>query len=131
MHDSITNVSPRIQSLKASLQAESLASAASLVRELLTVGNVQIPASQVRAADKVAALDKVAKILGLYKEQDAGARAPAVITQVVVVLSGGEQAGSNRQVLDVSPVRLEPEGLERPGVAPGMDEGLEAPRIEP
>ena len=103
----------RVQQLKASLQAEAVTTAASLVKELLTVGNVKVPADQVRAADKVAALDKVAKILGLYKDQDAGRPAQVAITQVTVILDRGDQ-----------PARV----VE---VVPGPPEGSEAPRTEP
>ena len=89
-------VAPRIAALKASLEATAVTDAASLVRELLTIGNVTIDPRNVRAADKVAALDKVAKILGLYKEQDRF-QAPAAITQVVVMLHHG---GEDRLVVE-------------------------------
>ena len=75
----------------------------------------------VRAADKIAALDKIARILGLYKEQDRG-QAPAAITQVVVMLHHG---GEDRLVVEqASP------GVGSPEVAPGVVEELEAPQTE-
>mgnify|MGYP001614584710 CR=1 FL=1 len=121
-----SNVAARIQQLKASLQAETLASAASIIRELLTVGNVKVPADQVRASDKVAALDKVAKILGLYKEADTQLQRPAAITQVTVVL---HQAGVAPRVVEM-PVSAPKEALEGVEVVNGTAESLEAPQIE-
>ena len=106
------NVAARIQQLKASLQAEALVSAADLVRELLEVGTVKVPAGQVRASDKVAALDKVAKILGLYKDTDERDTRPEPITQVTIILTqGGKQVEESRIVEQVAKP-LEP-GLEQ------------------
>ena len=86
------HVATRIAELKASLVAEAVTDAASLVRELLTVGNVAIDSRNVRAADKVAALDKVAKILGLYKDtEDARSARPPVITNITVILNRGDE----------------------------------------
>ena len=118
-----TDIAPRIAELKASLVDEAVTDAASLVKELLTVGNVQVPASHVRAADKVAALDKVAKILGLYKDtEDARSSRPPVITNITVILS----RGAGKEVVDL-PGRVVEAASGEPEVGPGMEEGLEAP----
>ena len=121
-----SNVVARIQQLKASLEAETMASAASIVRELLTVGNVKVLASEVRASDKVAALDKVAKILGLYKETDSQLQRPAAITQVTVVL---HQAGVAPRVVEM-PVSVPKPALEGDEVANTAPGSLDAPRIK-
>ena len=115
-------VRARIAELKASLQAESVADAASLVRELLTVGNVQVDPRSVRAADKVAALDKVAKILGLYRDPDSADTAPrAVITNITVVLdhrgSSSASAAAAKPVIEGQLVNVkdaDPLGLDAP-----------------
>ena len=123
---SSTNVAPRIQELKASLQVEALASAASLVRELLTVGNVQVPAGHVRAADKVAALDKVAKILGLYKDtEDARSARPPVITNITVILNRGDEKRAENL-----PGRVVEAASGGPKVGQGVEEdGEETPQL--
>lgn len=116
-----SNVLARIQELKASLQAEAVTNATSLVRELLTVGNVKVPAEHVRAADKVAALDKVAKILGLYKDNDEIRQRPVAITQITVILDHGDTARA----------RVVEAATDGPEVVPGMEEELLAPQTEP
>ena len=60
-------VSPRIQELKASLQAEIVTDAAKILKELDKAGSGD-PEEPLRWADKIAALDKMAKLLGLYPE---------------------------------------------------------------
>lgn len=81
-------VAPRIQALRASLQAEAVTNAAKILQELSKAGSGEA-VGPLRWADKVAALDKMAKILGLYR--DAEAEAPRqVITHVTVVLDHGE-----------------------------------------
>ena len=118
-----SNVLARIQQLKASLQAEALVTAADLVRELLEVGTVKVPAGQVRASDKVAALDKVAKILGLYKSDEDRDTRPVPITQVTIILSQGGQQVEESRIVEQVARPLEP----APEEAQGMETSTEAP----
>ena len=117
-HDS--NVLARIQQLKASLHAEAVTDAAKIVAELAKAGHGDA-SGPLRWADKVAALDKMAKILGLYKEQDGGRERQAPVTQVTVVLDYGP--GHRGEVTETAYKVLE--------VAPGMETNPDAPRIEP
>lgn len=95
----IHEVSTRITSLRATVEAEAVVSATSLVTELMTVGGVKVPPSRVRAADKVAAIDKVAKILGLYRDQEPEGNRAVAITQVTVVLHRDD--GSTMREVDM------------------------------
>jgi hypothetical protein len=83
-------VAPRIAELKASLQAAAVTDAAKIVAELAKAGH-GTAVGALRWADKVAALDKMAKILGLYNNQDAGRPPQVAITQITVILDHSGQ----------------------------------------
>ena len=91
-----TNVAPRIQALKASLQAEVVTDAAKILKELDKAGS-GVATGPLRWADKVAALDKMAKLLGLYRDGE-DERPRAVITNITVVLDHGGKLESARVV---------------------------------
>jgi hypothetical protein len=101
-------VSPRIAELKASLQAAAVTDASKVLADLAKAAHGEAT-GPLRWADKVAALDKIAKILGLYKDQDARNQAPAAITQVVVMLHSGKE---DRMVIEQAKVEtpVNPEG---------------------
>ena len=82
-----TDIAPRIKELKASLQAEVVTDAAKILKELDKAGS-GVATGPLRWADKVAALDKMAKLLGLYRDVE-DERPRAVITHVTVVLDHG------------------------------------------
>ena len=66
-----------------------MVSAEEVIQELKQVGMATVT-SDVRPSDKVAALDKMAKILGLYRDPEKDRDAQAVqITKVTVVLVQG------------------------------------------
>ena len=89
-------VLPRIQQLKASLQAEVVTDAAKILKELDKAGS-GVATGPLRWADKVAALDKMAKLLGLYRDGE-DERPRAVITNITVVLDHGGKLESARVV---------------------------------
>ena len=120
-----TNVAPRIQELKASLVAAAVTDAAKILTELAKAGHGDA-AGPLRWSDKVAALDKMAKILGLYKEADSQLQRPAAITQVTVVL---HQAGAAPRVVDM-PVSAPKPVMDDGEVTDTAPESLEAPGIE-
>ena len=100
-----THIALRITELKASLEAAAVTDAAAVLTELKTVGMAAISGHDVRPSDKVAALDKMAKILGLYKDQDDRDSRPAAITQVTIVLSqGGKVVEEELRVVEQAPV---------------------------
>ena len=66
-----------------------MVSAEEVIQELKQVGMAAVT-GDVRPSDKVAALDKMAKILGLYRDPEKDWDAQAVqITKVTVVLDQG------------------------------------------
>ena len=79
----------RIQELKASLTSEVVTDAAKILKELDKAGS-GVATGPLRWADKVAALDKMAKLLGLYRDLEEE-RPRAVITNITVVLDHGGQ----------------------------------------
>jgi len=82
-------VAARIAELLAAYQERALCSAEEIIQELKQVGMATVT-SDVRPSDKVAALDKMAKILGLYRDPEKDRDAQAVqITKVTVVLDQG------------------------------------------
>lgn len=83
-------IAARIAELKASLEAKTVTDAAAILTELKTIGMAAV-SGPVRAADKVAALDKMAKVLGLYKEDRRNDERRPAITHITVVLSHGGQ----------------------------------------
>ena len=84
-----TDIAPRIAGLRAQIQERALCSAEEIIQELKRVGMATV-AADVRPSDKVAALDKMAKILGLYRDPEKDWDAQAVqITKVTVVLDQG------------------------------------------
>mgnify|MGYP001574493004 FL=1 len=83
-------MAPFIHQLKASLQAEIVTDAAKILKELDKAGS-GVATGPLRWADKVAALDKMAKLLGLYRDVE-DERPRAVITHVTVVLDHGPQS---------------------------------------
>ena len=84
-------VSARIAELRATCQEQSIASRERIVEELAKVAFADRQEGPVRDADKTAALDKLAKVTGLYRETPEDPHAhPIHITHVTVVLSHGE-----------------------------------------
>ena len=82
-------VAARIAELLAAYQERTMVSAEEVIQELKQVGMATVT-SDVRPSDKVAALDKMAKILGLYRDPEKDWDAQAVqITKVTVVLDQG------------------------------------------
>ena len=92
----------RIAELKASLTSEAVTTAADLVKELKQVGFATVAARDIRPADKVAAIDKIAKILGLYRDVE-DERPRAVITNITVILDHGD---SRPVAISVQPARV-------------------------
>jgi hypothetical protein len=82
-------VAARIEELREAYQERTMVSAEEVIQELKQVGMATVT-SDVRPSDKVAALDKMAKILGLYRDPEKDRDAQAVqITKVTVVLDRG------------------------------------------
>ena len=65
-----------------------MVTAADVLQELKQVGYAAVK-GDVRPADKVAALDKMSKILGLYRDDRADRDQRPVVTHVTVVLNRG------------------------------------------
>ena len=97
-----SNVAARIVGLRASLQAAAVTDAAKILTELAKAGHAEAY-GPLRWSDKVSALDKMAKILGLYKEQDDGRARPVAITQVTVILDRGDRARVVEQAPEKAP----------------------------
>ena len=82
-------VAARITELREAYQERAMVSAEEVIQELKQVGMAAVT-GDVRPSDKVAALDKMAKILGLYRDPEKDRDSQAVqITRVTVVLDQG------------------------------------------
>lgn len=93
-------VAARIAELREAYQERALCSAEEVIKELMQVGMATVK-GDVRPSDKVAALDKMAKILGLYREPDRDSQSTQ-ITQVTVILDHGQggTATETHQIVD-------------------------------
>ena len=60
-----------------------------VLQELKQIGFAAVK-GDVRPADKIAALDKMSKILGLYRDDQGDRDQRPVVTQVTVVLNHGQ-----------------------------------------
>mgnify|MGYP001575206697 CR=1 FL=1 len=81
-------VAQRIAQLRANAQQGISVSAAQIIEKLKAIAFADPDRSRIRPSDQVAALDKMAKILGLYRDVDVD-RPRQVITHVTVVLDHG------------------------------------------
>ena len=86
-----TKVAPRIAELRDAIQSQSIATRERIIEELAKVAFAERQEGPVRDADKTAALDKIAKVSGLYREvpKDPNVH-PINIREVVVILSHGK-----------------------------------------
>ena len=78
-----------------------------IIDQLKQVGFAEVEGRAIRPADKVAALDKMAKVLGLYRDGRSDRDQRPVVTQVTVVLNhgrGGTATETQRVVDRVTPV---------------------------
>ena len=107
-------VSARIAELRATCQKQSIASRERIVEELAKVAFAERQEGPVRDADKTAALDKLAKVTGLYRDdQKDPNQHPINITHVTVVLSHGET--ETREVTPPRPHVIDGESHVVPG----------------
>ena len=84
-----SKVSARITQLRATLMKQVVADATTILEKLKAIGFAAPDSSRIRPADQVAALDKMAKILGLYRDAEGDRHERPAITHVTVVLSHG------------------------------------------
>ena len=103
-----TKVKPRIAELRAASQERAVVTAAEILDKLKAIGFAEVE-GPLRWSDKVAALDKMAKILGLYRDTEVQ-QPRAAITQVTVVLHHGAGGTSteSRRIVDGAGRMLEP-----------------------
>ena len=62
-----------------------------IIEELGKVGFADVSKKTVRASDKIAALDNIAKVAGLYREEPSERDRLIKLTQVTIYLDHGEQ----------------------------------------
>lgn len=90
-----TKIVPRIAALRADteakLQDDIQVSVKKIIARLEAIGLADVPLDRVRVRDQVAALDKLAKVLGLYRDADDRDRSRAPVTQIVVMLNHGDR----------------------------------------
>ena len=99
-----TDIAPRIAERRAPMQERALCSAEGINQELKQVRMATVT-GDVRPSDEIAALDEMAKILGLYRDDDKNRDTDSVpISKVTVVLDRGHgQTESERhQVADIA-----------------------------
>ncbi len=78
----------RVEELTEGIQAQAIGSAQQVLEYLKKIG-FRDPEGTVRVSDQVNALDKMAKILGLYRDADTDRGKAVAISQITVVLTGG------------------------------------------
>ena len=92
-------IAPMIESLKQTVQAQALVDHQEIVAHLKEIAFSKV--KNVRASDKNVALDKLAKISGLYQQESQENR-PINITHVTVITTHGKETRevSDTQVVD-------------------------------
>jgi hypothetical protein len=117
-------VTARVAELRADARHAGLVDVKELIEKLQAIagGPVETP---IRASDQIAALDKLAKLGGLYRDTSRDAP-PAPITQITVVLhhatGGGEGAHGRTVDGDVLGVDGDVQGVD--GAAQGVDDDI-------
>jgi len=98
-----TKVQQRISELQAEYKAHAVVSANDILENLKDIGFADLSGQDIRPSNKVAALDKMAKMLGMYRDDPKDRdNQPVQITKVTVVLTRKEEhvATESREIVD-------------------------------
>jgi phage terminase small subunit len=121
VHD---KVATRVAELRADARHAGLVDVKDLVTKLQEIAGA-VTETPIRASDQIAALDKLAKLGGLYRDTSRDAP-PAPITQITVILNhatgGGEGAHGPTVDGDVLGVDGDVQGVD--GAAQGVDDDI-------